>query len=416
VNTKYATPTIEAHVDTEASAPTAPEKAAGAQKVSVRVLRTAAELEEFRDAWTAWEGHPHSDIDFLRTLIASREEVIGPYVVVVSRGGKPDAMMIARLEHREVRFRIGYLPVFRARARSISSPYGQLRGNPSEENCREIVRAILNSLKSGEADVATLDYSDTNGWLYKQATGLPGFLNRDILAVPQPHHFMRLHGSFDKVFQALSGSYRQALRSQSRKTEKKLGSGLRMHCFRDPAELDEGIRTVEQVARKTYHRGLGVGFDDSPRSRQLMRFHAEQGELRLFVLFDGDAPVAFWAGVVHGGWYYSDHTGFDPEYRDVSPGNYLFVKMLQEFCANGLQGIDFGLGDAVYKQRFGNHTFQEASVNLFAPRPKGLTIWFFQSLTAGTSLVLKKILAHGDLVAKLKRRWRDRLAKGTAES
>jgi hypothetical protein len=279
-----------------------------------------------------------------------------------------------------------------------------------------IVQTILDSLKSGEADIATLDYSDTSGALYRQAMSLPGFLNRDILTVPQPHHLMRLRPTFDEVFNSLSGHYRQAFRSQGKKIEKKLGARLRIHCFRDPAELDEGIRAVEQVARKTYHRGLGVGFDDSPRSRRLMRFHAERGELRLFVLFDGDAPITFWAGVVHGECYYSDHTGFDPEYRDISPGNYLLVKMLREFCETGVQTIDFGLGDAVYKQRLGNHTFQEAAVNLFAPRPKGLTIWFFQSLTAGTSLILKKMLAHGDLVAKLKRWWRDRLAKGSAES
>lgn len=404
---------IEARMEAENSGPTAPAKAAGVESESVRVLRTEAELEEFRGVWTAWEGHPHSDIDFLRTLIASREEVIGPYVVVVSRGGKPDAILVGRLEHRKVRYRVGYLPIFRTTARSISTPYGPLRGNASNENCAAIVRAILDSLKSGEADVATLDYSDTSGYLYKQAMALPGFLNRDILTVPQPHRWMRLGCTAQEALQRLAHGHKRAI---EKKVQKKLNGPARIHCFREVSELERGISTVEMIARKTYHRGLGVGFDAGPRSRQLMRYHAENGQLRMYVMFDGEAPIAFWAGVVHNGWYYSDHTGFDSQYRECSPGTYLFMKMIESFCQEGLQGIDFGLGDAVYKQRFGNHMFEEARINLFAPRPKGLTIWFFQSLTAGISAVLKKILSRGDLVTRLKRFWRDRLAQRAAES
>jgi Acetyltransferase (GNAT) domain len=416
VNTRYVTPPLDERIEAETPPPTTAAPATNAQNLSVRVLRTLDELEQIRSVWTAWAGHPHSDLDFLRALIASREEIISPYVIVVNRAGRPDALMAGRLERRDIRYRIGYLPVFRAQARAISFPYAPLRGNPSEENCRAIVRAILDSLKSGEADIATLDYSDIGSPLYKQALTQPGFLSRDLLPVPQPHHLMHIPDSFEKLFQALSGSHRQALRNQARKTEKRLGGRMKFHCFREPAELEEGIRAVEQVARKTYHRGLGVGFEDSPRSRHLMRYHAEKGQLRMWVLFDGDTPITFWGGVVHNGWYYSDHTGFDPEYRDCSPGNYVFVKMLEEFCRDGLQGIDFGLGDALYKQRFGNHTFQEASVNLFAPRAKGMSIKFFHIAVAGVSVMLKKILSQGDLVGKLKRRWRDRLAKGAAES
>lgn len=417
MNTKYASsPVLDNRAEAGDSTPNAPTRAAVAPGVTARVLRTFAELEEVRAAWTAWQGHPDSDIDFLRMLVESREEIISPYVVVVSRGGQPDALMVGRLERREIRYRIGYLPVFKTRARGISFQYGGLRGNPSDENCKEIILAILESLKSGEADVATLDYPSTDSWLYKHARSAPGFLARDLLSVPQPHHWMRLQVGFEEVFQALSRSHRQALRSQAKKIEQKLSGRMKIHCFREPAELEVGIRTVEEVARKTYHRGLGVGFDDNPRSRRMMRFHAENGRLRMYVLFDGVAPITFWAGVVHNGWYYSDHTGFDPEYRDWSPGNYLFVKMIEEFCNEGLQGIDFGLGDALYKQRFGNHTFEESCVTLFAPRPKGLAIKFVHATTAAVSVALKTILSRGNLVDKLKRRWRDRLARRNAES
>jgi Acetyltransferase (GNAT) domain len=390
---------------------------ASAKRNGACVLRTAAELEELRAVWAAWQGHPHSDLDFLLMLCQSREEILSPYVIAVYRDGKPEALLAGRLENRQLSYRIGYLPVFRTKARSLTFQYGALRGNGSDENCKEMILAILGSLKAGEADLATLHYPSTDSFLYKRALSIPGYLSRDFAAVPQPHHLMRLAGTIEEVFRGFSGSHRQSIKSHGRKIEKKLGERLKVRCFRDPGELETAISLIEEVAKKTYHRGLGVGFDDSARSRQIFQFYAENGQLRMYVVLDGDKPIAFWVGVVYGGWFHSDHTGFDSEYRDCSPGTYLQVKMIEDFCREGLHGIDFGLGDAEYKRRFGNETFEESPVSLFAPRPKGMAIKAAHSLTGGVSSVLKEILARMNLLMKLKKRWRDHLQqKGTANA
>jgi hypothetical protein len=225
---------------------------------------------------------------------------------------------------------------------------------------------------------------------------------------------MRLPGTIEEVFQGFSSSHRQAVKSHARKIEKKLGERLKVRCFRDPGELEAGIATVEEVARKTYHRALGVGFDTSPESVRILRFYADRGQLRMYVVFDGDKPIAFWVGVVYGGWFHSDHTAFDPEYRDCSPGTYVQVKLIEDLCRDGHQGIDFGLGDAVYKQRFGNQIFEESPVCLFAPHIKGVTIKAAHSLTAGASNVLKEILSRTNLLLKLKKRWRHHLTQKNA--
>ena len=404
---------VESPVEAEVLADVMPVSAAGLE-AEVRVLRTIAEVEELRAVWTAWEGHPHSDIDFFLMLLGAREEILSPHVIVVYRGGKPDAMLIGRLESGEIEFKIGYLRLFKVQARSLAFPYGALRGNPSEENCKEIVRAILESLESGEADWAALNYPGTASCLYKKARSLPGLLSRDFGSVPQLHHLIRLPGTLEEVFKGFSSAHRQTMKSHGKKIEKKLNGRLKIHCFREVAELEAGISQVEAVAKKTYHRGLGVGFDNSPRSRQVMQFYARKGQLRMYVVYDGDKPIAFWVGVEYGGWFHSDHTGYDPEYRDCSPGTYLLVKMIDEFCKEGLQGIDFGLGDAVYKSRFGNHSFEEAKVDIYARRPKGMTIKFFRCLTAVVNVAAKRLFSGTDLLLKIKKRWREHLAEKSA--
>jgi len=389
---------------------------AEAVPLTFRILRTISEVEELRPVWSAWEGHPQSDIDFLLMLLQCREEILNPYVIVVYRGGEPDAMLIGRLERRQVKYRVGYLPIFKVEARGLSFQYGGLRGNPSDENSKEIVLAILRSLKSGEADLATLDHPGTDSYLYKRGLSLPSLLSRDYFPVPQPHHLMRLSGTIDEVFLGLSNSHRAGLRYDIKKIEKKLHGRVKICCFREFAELETAISYVEEVARKTYHRGLGVGFDDSPRTRQMLQFYARNGQLRMYVLFDASTPIAFWIGVVYGGWFYSDHTGFDPQYRGYSPGTYLLSKMIEDFCKESLLGIDFGLGDAQYKQRFGNYSFKEVSLHLCAPSWKGFMLNLFRTGTIIIDTGLKKILERTKLLPKIKKIWRDRLARGNASN
>jgi len=395
------------------SAPGATSSPANQPGLMVRILRTVAEVEEFRSVWTAWRGHRDSDIDFFLMLLESREEILHPYVVVVYRNGVPDAMMIGRLERRQLGYGVGYLHLFRAWTRIFTFQYGALRGNDSDENCAEIIRAILNSLKSGEADLALLDHPRSDSALYKRALSIPGFLSRDRVIDMRPRRMMRLPATMEEVYLGLSGKHRKHLKSEAKKLRAEFH--LNTCCVRDVEELARITPKVEEVAKKTYQRGLGVGFEDTPRMGALLRLYAKKGWLRIYVLYAADTPIVFWIGAVYDGWFYSDCTGYDPHYRDYAPGAFLFVQMIEDFCREGLQGIDFGLGDADYKKRFSNESFEEATVYLFAPRAKGLLLNALHTATSAADIGIKRVLSRTQLLMKVKRLWRDRLAQKGAK-
>ncbi|HKZ02553.1 MAG TPA: GNAT family N-acetyltransferase, partial [Pyrinomonadaceae bacterium] len=96
-----------------------------------------------------------------------------------------------------------------------------------------------------------------------------------------------------------------------------------------------------------------------------------------------------------------------------SPGTFLLTRMIEDFCLEGLDKIDFGLGDALYKERFGNIEFQEAPVNIFAPQPKGFALKAVHIATATADLVLRRILERTKLLPKIKKLWRNRLSAGS---
>ena len=61
-------------------------------------------------------------------------------------------------------------------------------------------------------------------------------------------------------------------------------------------------------------------------------------------------------------------------YAKYSPGTYLLTHVMEDLCRDGVAAIDFGIGEALYKQRFGRATWQETEVYLYAPTWRGMRV------------------------------------------
>jgi hypothetical protein len=90
---------------------------------------------------------------------------------------------------------------------------------------------------------------------------------------------------------------------------------------------------------------------------------------------------------------------------------YLVVKTVEAFIA-GQDGcnpaqIDWGLGDAQYKQVLGDCEWQEACLNLFAPTFTGLRLNAVRTPLAFTDQLLKRMLQRTKVLQKVKKLWRD---------
>jgi CelD/BcsL family acetyltransferase involved in cellulose biosynthesis len=88
------------------------------------------------------------------------------------------------------------------------------------------------------------------------------------------------------------------------------------------------------------------------------------------------------------------------------------MKMIEDLAKNNVAEIDFGSGDALYKQRFGDHNWNESSVFIYAPTTKGI----FLNAIRFTNTILHqyavRLAEKTNILQKIKRLWRDRLIKG----
>lgn len=379
-------------------------------EVSVKVFRTVPEIEELRPWWGVWHGNPDADIDLFLSFFRAGSEIVRPHVIVVYRSGIPDAILVGRIDHRPMTFRIGYLN-FKPKANILFFVAGAFKGNPSRENSELLIREVCNSLSRQEADVAYLNLLRIDSDLFKLAKELPGFTRRDHFCTIQPHFITPVPRNSDEFYKSLGPKTRQELRRKQQKLEKEIAGPIRIRCFKEVVEFDEAINSAEQVAQKSYLRGLGVGFDTSAQSKEILRVKAEKGWLRTYILYAAEEPIAFWMGDLIQGTFGGNFTGYDPDIAKYSPGMYLMAKVIEDFCnakEPEVMRIDFGPGGAPYKASLGKSEGDEATVHIFSRSLKGIELNLLRSLTNGIHQPLKKALERTNLLARIKKTWRTR--------
>jgi hypothetical protein len=381
-----------------------------ASELKVCVLRSVGELGELREVWNSWPGNRDSEFESFLSFVNSNQETVRPHVLLVSRNGRPDSILVGRIDRGHIDCRLGYLHL-RPRARIMRFVYGALRGNQSRENCQILLNSVLRSLSEKEADVAYMNYLREDSHLCELASKGPGLLNRDYIRARQPHFATSLPTTTDEFYKRLSSGARWQAKSRNKKILKDFGDKVSVRCFQNPSEVEELIRDVEEVARKSYQRGLGVGFADGAETRKHLLLKAEHGWLRAYVLYLGGEPTAFWMGDVNESIFGSDHLGYDPAFAKYSPGMYLILRVIEGFCderQNRITGIDFATGHARYKEILSTEVWQEVSVYIFASTIKGVALNFARTLIGGMDIALKRALVRTNLLEKVKKAWRGR--------
>ena len=374
--------------------------------LTIRVIRTEAEIEEIRPLWKAWQRHPNADIDFYLMIQRLRPNVLRPHIILVSADGAPGAMLIGRIEQGRMECSIGYKSLFAPRVRIMSFIHGGLLGNVSEEASDALVNSIMQSLKEGDADLARLHFLRADSAIYPAIRKRVGFPCRDRFPMVQQHWRIEMAATMQDLLAGLSSDHRWELRKKSKKLLAD-HSKVRMECLRKPEDFEPIFRDAEQVAKQTYQRGLGAGFIDSAEMRRIVDLEIRSGWHRTFLLYIDDQPTAFWIGNVYEGTFYSSHLGYLSKYDKYSPGTFLMVRAIEELLNSGIREVDFGLGDARYKQRFGNCSWQDRSVQIFAPTLRGVALNALRTPIMGADRMARNILARTDLLARIKKLWRD---------
>jgi hypothetical protein len=378
--------------------------------LEMRAARSAEEVEALRPVWEGFDRDVvTADLDYHLMVVDRSPEAVRPHVLLLEQDGAPGTLVVGRVEDIQLPARIGYKTVSRPSVRALTVSYGGVLGREDDQAAAAVMAELAAVLRRGEADVARLRNLKVGSPLHRVARSSPGILTRERLALPARHWRARLDGSFEDYLGRRSAKTRSNLRRYGRRFEAAFPDGIELRAFRDPAELDQLLDDTQAVYGQTYQQGLGVGFSDSGIEREVTTLTLERGWFRGFVLYVDDAPRAFWHGIRYGGVFSTGPTGYDPAFASHRVGMYLLGRMVEELSRDdGLEWIDFGFGDAEYKQHFGDESWLEEDVLVWARRPRTIRLNATRTALLAGDRAARWLLERGGLVGRTRRLLRTR--------
>jgi len=381
----------------------------------IEVLRSIREIEDYRPLWEqmqAKENRPaiNADIDRYLSVLKAIGDGVKPYVMLFSRNGQPEAIVIGRIESRRLNLKLGYKTLFNPSLNCLTIIHKGILGQPDNDLSQLIIGELMKMLSRGEVDLASFNHLSTESHLYKLSRKMPGFLCRGNFPRTEPHWVMSIPETADQLYEHFSPRNRSNLRRLTRRLEKAYPGQVEVRTYTTEDELEDAINVMGRVSAKTYQSGLDCGFVDAKYNLTMLKMAASRGWLKACVLFIQGEPCAFELAFRYCQTYFGLHTGFDPKWKQYRIGTVLFLRFLESICGDSaVDRFDFGFGDAEYKRSYGDKQWQEASVYIFAPRAYPVAINMLQSAVTGLSFAMNRFLEKAGFAGWLKRRWRNLL-------
>jgi hypothetical protein len=351
----------------------APEGAAGCR---VRVARTTGEMYDLRGSWEQLQGDvPATDPDLFAELLEVETGVVRPHVVLLERDGVPEAACIGKLRSLRLPTEHGPASLFAPRVRALVVVDRGVLGQVSTDSATALLRELLAPLATGEADICVFRHLAVSSPVRQMLESAVSRRRRGAATWPVQRWTRDIPADYETFLGTVSKNMRRTLRQPGTRLEQAFGGRVRYRLHRSPGELDDFLADAESVASVTYQRRRGVGFENDERTRILAMHSAERGWFRGWLLYVDERPIAFEQGFVYRDTFHWVTGGFDPAFAEHRPGLCLIARVLEDICADpGVGALDFGLGDATYKERLGCSSSFESDLVVFAPRLRPLAI------------------------------------------
>jgi CelD/BcsL family acetyltransferase involved in cellulose biosynthesis len=219
------------------------------------------------------------------------------------------------------------------------------------------------------------------------------------------HCYIDLNTSFEEYQKKFSSKTRSTINRKIRKYTEHCGGALKWHSYRNPDELPAFFQHARAVSKLTYQEKLlDAGLPDTPEFMELARALAAKGQLRAYVLFDGERPVSYLYCPVEDGVAIYAFLGYDPAYMHLSVGTVLQWLALEEmFREGGLRYFDFTEGQSDHKRLFATHQRQCAHVFLVRATLRNAAIVRGHALMERFSTWAGQLLDRYGVKAKVRR-------------
>ena len=183
---------------------------------------------------------------------------------------------------------------------------------------------------------------------------------------PDQHLLIVMPRSYEEYTQKWSAKTRNTLKRRLRRLEKDLNGQLQLSCVTSSDQVADYVNDAVEVSKKSYQwHLLGLGLRDSVRWQRNLKFLAERGWLRSYLLRCHGVPTAFTICYQDEHNCYSVNFGYDQEWANYSVGTVLHLLALKDlFAHNRPAVVDLGRHSGEHKRLFGNTFYLDCDIYL----------------------------------------------------
>jgi len=380
--------------------------------MKIGIIKNLEELDTIRTSWEEWQDHPNVDFAQFKMICHLRPEVDSPCVTVVEGNGQLGALLAGRLERTQFSPPIGYFRPVRISAKVLTILHKGVLGKMDDQLAKISVKYLWSMLVSGMADVIEFQYLSEDSPLLNALQIHSSGWFCDKKPRWSIHWDMEIPSGGSFIEHKVRAKHRTGFRKRERELETAFPGKVSWRWLNRFDDIPALCARLEEVAARAYQRGLGTGFIDNEEYRQRLSLFASRGQLRVQLLEIDGKVRAFWFGYLYQDVFHLSETGYDPDLSKYEVGTLMFIRLNDELIKEGVRKLDFGIGDALYKRRFGDRSWREGTVWLFAPTAKGLVLRSTMGLFSTVDKFGRNAIQTLGVLDRIKTGWRRRLAPG----
>jgi CelD/BcsL family acetyltransferase involved in cellulose biosynthesis len=271
--------------------------------------------------------------------------------------------------------RLGALAPLRVRWGALDSPtnwhtplFGPLA---RDADCAQALARRIFSQGPHHVTLSFVDRQDLGVTAFRDAAAAAGFhlVERTILRSP----YVAIDGDWPQYQRRLGSKRLSNLRRLRRRLEEQGDLSFEVLDGSDRLDqlLDDGLAVEASGWRGTQGTAIQSQPDTARFYRQVARWAATRGSLRIAFLRLSGRPLAFDYCLEEAGVHYLIKTGYDQAYLRFAPGVLLRQEMVERAFSIGLRTYEFLGADDPWKAEWADRSRERRRVQAFAPSAVG---------------------------------------------
>jgi pimeloyl-ACP methyl ester carboxylesterase len=380
--------------------------------ISVQVVETLPIQGALHSFWDAASFDPLVDPQLYALVIESRSASASPCVFVAcSTEGTVRAALVGRVERSAVLLRLGYITLARLPVRQLVVLRGGWLGDTEPPVMDRLFDAVDTLLRERGLHRIVFERISIDGALATYVASRYGLDITTVSCQAQPHWIADLPSSPDEFLASRSSKHRYWLKRLPRVLDRDFPKRWSIKKCADAHSVEEYLNDLTTIAATTYHQAIGAGFMPTSEYIGRIRLDAVRGQLRGYILEIDGVPTAYWYCSLYKSVLHLHATGYTPAMRRYELGTVLLVELIGDQCKAGVSLIDFGLGDADYKQRFGSRSYLEAGFSIYRNSLRGACLLAAEKAVSGLDRQARALLLRVGGTQRIKTLWKRRLGR-----